>query len=161
VNVEHALRSLPADLREALEAHDADMMSVASGALAVRRCDERDYFDPAYRNRSPSILLNPKTGRRYVVVSEMHTAGLIGMSWENGRAVLGRTFDHLYAAATVHEHFWRNGDLLIWDNRACQHARGDMRDVGRRVLQRVILGPGTHPAPQGKRDGAAPRALSA
>jgi len=31
------------------------------------------------------------------------------------------------------------GDLVLWDNLATQHARGDVSNVGRRTLQRAVL----------------------
>jgi taurine dioxygenase len=40
----------------------------------------------------------------------------------------------------VYEHTWCNGDIVIWDNIALQHARGSLKSAGRRVLQRVIVG---------------------
>ena len=47
---------------------------------------------------------------------------------------------HCHAAERVLEHRWRTGDVVFWDNIALQHARGDLGGVGRRVLQRVIVG---------------------
>ena len=49
-------------------------------------------------------------------------------------------FDHLYHPGRVLEHRWRTGDFVIWDNIALQHMRRSLRDCGRRVLQRVIVG---------------------
>ncbi|MFT3966100.1 MAG: TauD/TfdA family dioxygenase, partial [Sphingobium sp.] len=53
---------------------------------------------------------------------------------------LHRLFDALYAPDNLLEHRWHRGDLLIWDNVRFQHARGPLAEVGRRVLQRVIVG---------------------
>ena len=39
----------------------------------------------------------------------------------------------------MYEHRWYNGDLVIWDNIALQHARGDMSGCIPRVLQRVCV----------------------
>ena len=40
----------------------------------------------------------------------------------------------------VFEHRWRNGDFIVWDNIALQHERGNLETVGKRVLQRAIVG---------------------
>ena len=40
----------------------------------------------------------------------------------------------------MYEHHWRNGDLVIWDNVALQHARPPIADGTRRTLRRVVCG---------------------
>ena len=55
----------------------------------------------------------------------------------------GRLFDVLYAPENTYEHFWSNGDLVVWDNRALQHCRSDvlLDDVGsapRRYIVRAV-----------------------
>ena len=56
------------------------------------------------------------------------------------RDVLNAVFDHFYASDRVLEHRWRNGDIIVWDNIALQHERGNLETVGKRVLQRAIVG---------------------
>jgi hypothetical protein len=46
----------------------------------------------------------------------------------------------MFAPDNTYEHYWRNGDLLIWDNVACLHSRGSLANVARRTLQRVTSG---------------------
>ena len=48
-------------------------------------------------------------------------------------------FEHLYRPENIYEHRWRMGDFVMWDNLACQHARGEVSNVGPRTLQRVVL----------------------
>jgi taurine dioxygenase len=150
VNVEHALERLPDELRALLERHDADMLSAGLANLATPVCDIREHINPGHRNRLPAVRTNPRTGRRYAAVSEMHAAALHDMAWEDSRDALHAVFDHLYAPEFVHEHVWLNGDLVIWDNIACQHARGSLMGAGRRVLQRVIVGPKSVPVRHGR-----------
>ena len=59
---------------------------------------------------------------------------------EESRDLLRAVFDHLYRPESVYEHFWRNGDIVIWDNIALQHMRGSLKNCGRRILQRAIVG---------------------
>lgn len=47
-------------------------------------------------------------------------------------------FAYLHAEEQVYSHAWRNGDIIIWDNLAIQHARGEIRG-GTRTLQRVTI----------------------
>jgi alpha-ketoglutarate-dependent taurine dioxygenase len=44
-----------------------------------------------------------------------------------------------YAPEAVYEHVWLNGDLIVCDNLATQHARGAIVNVGVRRLQRAVV----------------------
>ncbi len=126
-------------LRSGLEGREQEMISPHFSKLAERTCDQRN---PEAQKRGvlPAIFTNPHNGRKCVWVSELQTACLKGMDWEASRDLLHQVFDELYAAQHVLEHRWRKGDLIIWDNIALQHARGNIESVGPRVLQRVIVG---------------------
>jgi taurine dioxygenase len=79
-----------------------------------------------------------RTGRPYLFVSEDLTVYLAGLPEAESAALLRELFDHLYAPDNVYEHDWRNGDIVIWDNLAVQHARGRL-SAARRTLQRVSI----------------------
>ena len=49
-------------------------------------------------------------------------------------------FAHLYRADHVMTHRWAEGDFLVWDNHALQHARPEVGIEPRRVLRRVCVG---------------------
>lgn len=139
VSAEQAFDSLPDRLRDRLTSLEQEMIAPHYTALAGRTCDRRD---PQAQKRGvmPAINTNPHNGRACVWVGEMQTARLLGMEWEESRDLLREVFDHLYAPEKVLEHRWRNGDIIIWDNIALQHARGNVEGVGKRLLQRVIVG---------------------
>lgn len=138
-NAERACADLPTDLRARLAAAEVDMISPPYDATTGRACDHRD--PPAMlRGDRPAILINPRTGRPCLGVSEMHSASMIGMDWEDSRDLLHAVFDRLYAADNIIEHVWHRGDIVIWDNLTFQHARGSIAAAGRRILQRVTVG---------------------
>ena len=115
------------------------MIAVHYTRLAERTCDQRDP-EAQKRGTLPAVYTNPHNGRRCVWTSELQTVRLLGMEWEDSRDLLHRVYDHLYAPHQVLEHRWRNGDFIVWDNVALQHARGDLNAVGKRLLQRAIVG---------------------
>jgi taurine dioxygenase len=139
VSAEQALASLPSRLRQRLTGQRVDMISPAYDALGGRSCDRPDPVAQK-RGEMPAIFRNPHNGRDCVWVNELQAARIIGMEWEESRDVLHDVYDHVYRPEHVFEHRWRNGDLVIWDNIALQHARGSLKDCGQRVLQRVIVG---------------------
>jgi taurine dioxygenase len=130
---------LPEHLQGALAGREQEMIAPHYTVLAEVTCDRRD--PPAQkRGTMPTLYENPHNGRTCVWVNAMQTARLLGMEWQASRDLLHAVYDELYAPANVHEHRWRNGDLIIWDNIALQHMRGNIESVGKRVLQRVIVG---------------------
>ena len=139
VSAQDAYDALPAELRAALEHREQDMISPHFTKLDRRTCDQRDPV-ALKRGTLPAIYLNPNTGRRCIWTSELQTAGLFGMEWEDSRDLLHKVYDRLYAPERVFEHRWRNGDFIVWDNIALQHARGNLDHVGKRLLQRAIVG---------------------
>ena len=139
VSAETGLAALPAELRDLLEYCEQEMISPDYTQLSGRSCDQRDP-EALRRAVMPAVFTNPHNHRPAAWVSEMQTARLLGMEWQESRDTLHRIYDHLYAPERVFEHRWRNGDLLIWDNIALQHARGNLENVGKRLLQRVIVG---------------------
>ncbi|TAL00571.1 MAG: hypothetical protein EPO08_13150, partial [Rhodospirillaceae bacterium] len=73
--------TLPAALGERLTAHAAEMISPGHEMLATRVSEIREP-SATWREERPTVLVNPRTGRRCIGVSEMHAARLIGMDWE-------------------------------------------------------------------------------
>lgn len=138
-SAEQGLTALPAALRHRLASAQTEMISPSYDAIALRSCDRRD---PVAQKRGfqPAVYTNPHNGRPCIWVNELQTARLLDMAWEDSRDTLHAVYDHIYAPARVHEHRWRQGDFLIWDNIALQHKRGPLHGVGKRVLQRVIVG---------------------
>jgi taurine dioxygenase len=139
VSAEAAWEALAPELRERLAGREQEMIAPHYTELAGRTCNRRD---PQAQKRGvmPTSYVNSHNGRTSLWVNEMQTARVLGMACEESRALLNDVFDAIYAPAHVLEHRWRNGDIVIWDNIALQHARGNVEGVGRRLLQRVIVG---------------------
>jgi taurine dioxygenase len=84
------------------------------------------------------VRVNPATGRKYLFVNQAWTALLIGLSEAEGRELQEELNRHFYAATEIYEHKWAEGDLVLWNNLAVQHARGTA-GTGIRTLQRVTI----------------------
>ena len=139
ISAEQALTNLPSPLRERLEDAQTEMISPNYDAIALRSCDRPNPV-ALKTGIQPAINRNPHNGRFCLWTGELQTARILDMEWETSRDLLHEVFDHIYQPASVHEHRWRNGDFLIWDNIGVQHKRGPLHGVGKRVLQRVIVG---------------------
>lgn len=85
-----------------------------------------------------SIVQRQKgTGRPYVFVNS-YTALIAGMSEQESEALLEELYGYLYTPDDIYEHHWSNGDVVLWDNLALQHARAKVTN-GIRTLQRVSV----------------------
>ena len=54
------------------------------------------------------------------------------MDRNESEALLEKLFDIAEDPAIIYEHIWRPGDLVMWDNLACLHARTDWPPEQRR-----------------------------
>jgi taurine dioxygenase len=106
----------------------------AFGTPATRIPTDR----PRYSH--PVVLTHPDSGELVLYVAEMMTDHIEGLSVEASDELLEELFSVLYDSSNVYEHWWRNGDLVIWDNVAVQHSRSDVGSVARRTMRRVVTG---------------------
>ncbi len=72
-----------------------------------------------------SITHGPTAHLLYV--SQGMTREIIELGSEESEDLLEELFEHLYRPEHVYEHEWREGDLIVWDNFAVQHARPNVR----------------------------------
>jgi len=89
--------------------------------------------------RQPIIVANPGSGRKAVYVSRQNTMWIEGMDCAESDALLERLFDLAEDPSNTYEHVWRPGDLLMWDNLACLHARTDWPEGQMRTLRRCTV----------------------
>jgi taurine dioxygenase len=73
--------------------------------------------------------------------SQQMTARVEGLDPVESEALLDELFAHLYRPEAVLDHEWRQGDLVIWDNLALQHARGNVEIEGPERTLRKVIGP--------------------
>ncbi len=91
------------------------------------------------RATHPLVMQHPRTGEPILYMNLNQTARIVELDPGESRALIDELFEHLYQPESIYEHRWRMGDFVMWDNLACQHARGEVSNVGPRTLQRVVL----------------------
>lgn len=87
----------------------------------------------------PVVRTHPANGRKALYVNRLMTDHIVGMDSQESDELLNYLFDHSEQAQFIYEHVWTPGDLLIWDNRSCAHARTDFSDRERRLMRRVAI----------------------
>ena len=86
------------------------------------------------------LRVNPVNGRK-AIYAGAHTSHVIGWAREEGRAFIKWLNDFATQPNFCYSHAWREGDLVIWDNRATLH-RATAYDTVRykRLRQRTTIG---------------------
>lgn len=93
--------------------------------------DEQKRNTPAVEH--PVVRTHPVTGRKALYVGLAHTSHIVGLPIEEGRDLIARLVEFATQPQFVHCHTWRQGDVLIWDNRSTLH-RGTAYPEGQRRL---------------------------
>ena len=87
----------------------------------------------------PMIVVNPDSGRKGLFISRLTTLWIEGLERDESQAILDRLFELIEDPAIVYEHVWRSGDLVMWDNISCLHARTDWPNDQNRTLRRCTI----------------------
>lgn len=93
-------------------------------------------LDNIFHFSQPLIVPNPGSGRKALYVSRLNSMWLEGIDREESDKILDELFDIIEAPDNYYEHVWTAGDLVMWDNLACLHARTDWPDEQKRELRR-------------------------
>ena len=81
----------------------------------------------------------PETGRRSLYIAS-HARRVIGMSDEEGRALLDSLMAHATQRQFVYTHRWRLHDLVMWDNRCTMHRGTEFEEQRwKRDMQRATV----------------------
>lgn len=134
-----AYQALPAELLARIEGrsiHFPLQVNDFEGEL-----DEADIEDPVLFRKVPLVQRHAVTDRKFLflgarrILSYIDTAPRItGLGKEESAALLDAIYDHVAQPQFAYLHQWQQGDILIWDNRACAHRRESFDPAERRLL---------------------------
>lgn len=135
--------SLPRDLRAKVENRFA-IQHYDSEVYRKRAAGDTDVLVSTYDTgedfvTTPIGFTHPRTGKTILYVCQQTTQRIEGLSGCESDELLDALFDHLYAKDKELAHHWQEGDLIIWDNLALQHARPNVvLDGPPRTLRKTI-----------------------
>ena len=99
------------------------------------------FYDTPQSTVRPVAFPHPTTGRMVLYVSQQVTIEILGLEPDENEELLEALFEVLYDDSRILRHDWRTGDLVIWDNQALQHARGNVNLDGPERTLRKVTGP--------------------
>jgi alpha-ketoglutarate-dependent 2,4-dichlorophenoxyacetate dioxygenase len=89
----------------------------------------------------PQVVVRtiPESGRKSLYLAS-HAGRILGMSEDDGRALIDGLVTHATQRQFVYTHRWRVHDLVIWDNRCTMHRGTDFDDLRwKRDMQRATV----------------------
>lgn len=89
----------------------------------------------------PIVRTHPETGHKCVFLGD-HAEYILGMDYQEGRALIDELNDLIVHPDLTYEHRWSPGQLILWDNRCLLHRATEYDAVReRRVIRRcTVLG---------------------
>src|SRR5947207_2064208 len=96
---------------------------------------EKDVLPPV-----PQRLVRTHPGsKRKTLYIAAHASEIVGWPLPDGRLLLRELIEHATRREFVYRHAWREGDLVIWDNRCTMHRGRHFDETRVRDLRRVTV----------------------
>ena len=95
----------------------------------------------------PLVIGHPVTGKPVVYANRHNTREIDRMEASDAKPILREIFEAVEARDGIYAHPWQVGDLVMWDNRAVQHARAPCDPSQRRMLRRFAVDCAERPQP--------------
>ena len=93
----------------------------------------------------PLVRTHPETGRKSLYLNPNRMEQIAGLERAESDRLLDELIAHAIQPTYQYRHVWRQGDIVIWDNRSTMHkANADYPAGERRLMHRVIVA-GTAP----------------
>ncbi|MDP6962452.1 MAG: TauD/TfdA family dioxygenase [Dehalococcoidia bacterium] len=139
-NLYSAYETLPYELRKKIEGRRSihDSAYTAMGEI-------RAGFSPVTdKSKSPGadhpiVRTHDTTGRKALFLGRKGYGYIPGLTVSKSDELLAELWSHMTEGRFVWQHEWRNGDVVMWDNRCCTHSRSAFDPSIRRRLRRVTV----------------------
>jgi taurine dioxygenase len=140
-NMYAAYEALPAAERERLsKLRVVHMMKPISRVTGRTRTIAPEILAMRPPVEHPLVRTHPETGRKALYISRNRMDRITGMPIEDGHRLIDELVEHSTQPQFCYRHPWRQGDLVIWDDRCTMHkANGDYPEGARRFMNRIIV----------------------
>jgi alpha-ketoglutarate-dependent taurine dioxygenase len=139
-NTEMAYAALPDAMKQRLDG----LRAIHSWENSRRKSGSSPATEAQIKERPPVdhpiARTHPVRGTKALYLGN-HSSHVIGMEEQAGRALLAELEAHATSPAFLYSHRWREGDLVMWDNRCLLHRAFNDYDMGNyaRVLHRTVV----------------------
>ncbi|MEX2451548.1 MAG: TauD/TfdA family dioxygenase [Rhodospirillales bacterium] len=128
------------------------LVAVHSLANSRRHLDDKELIEAQEKEYPPVrqalVRTNPVNGRAALYMGA-HASHIVGWPVEDGRALLHELLEFATEPKFVYSHQWREGDVVVYDNRCLLHRATPFDSTRfRRFLQRTTIAGDGPTAPQ-------------
>ena len=131
-NVYQVFESLSPALQATLEG----MRAVHQGTSLA---NDAGLDQEAVTTTHPVVTTHPDTGRKALFVNGNYVTRFDGWTAEESAPLLQYLYAQIGRSEFTYRHRWRDGDLIMWDNRCTQHAVVGDTGGAERVLHRITI----------------------
>ena len=134
-NMAAAYEALDEQTKKRLDGLEAIHSYTQTTRDAAREAREKEVPDVVHR----AVLAHPTTGRKALYVSHSMTKGFVGLPEVESQTLLDSLNAHATQEEFVYAHKYRNGDVVMWDNRSVMHRVIPYDPSLRRHLRRTTI----------------------
>ncbi|MDF0582029.1 TauD/TfdA dioxygenase family protein [Bradyrhizobium yuanmingense] len=129
-----------ADELWAVHSNAYDYTVMGNATQADRQHFDEIYTRTIYETEHPVVRVHPETGERTLVLGDL-VRHFVGISKYDSQKLFDLFQSHITAPENTVRWNWKQGDVVMWDNRATQHyAVNDYGNLHRVVHRAVIDG---------------------
>ncbi len=141
VNMHRAYEDLPAAMRQRIErlraVHVYQSRHSERKLMALNETARQTVPDAALH---PLVRTHPESGRKSIYLNPIRIEGIVGMAESDALGLLDELLAHATQPQYQYRHQWRQGDMVMWDNRCLLHKANGDYDMGQvRYLYRIML----------------------
>ena len=118
-------------------------MSITSQSINMLGKPQEGEIRQRYRDVTDNLVqVHPHTCRPCFFISHQLVKNVINYDHDEGMALVMKLVDHITQPKFVFRQQWKEGDLLIFDNRSCLHSATeyDYANQDRYFFQIIITG---------------------
>ena len=140
VDVRQAFDDLPSDMQQRIQGLRSRHVhqSSRSPRSFAKLSDEALQAIP--QTWQPLVIRHPDSGRAALYLNTGRMEGIEGMTADAAHALIEQLYQHATQPRHEYRHVWRQGDMVIWDNRSVMHqANADYNPEELRYLYRLMV----------------------
>jgi taurine dioxygenase len=144
LNAAAAFAALPEARRQEISRYKVKNIYDYSGAPQIKSEQIREDA-PTFVH--PLVIRHPETGEPVLYVNRLMSECIVDLPKAESDKLIAELVAHAEQRKFIYEHVWTVGDVVMWDNFACMHARTDFDPAEARILRRCgVQGPRPEPA---------------
>lgn len=109
------------------------------GKVFAKYVNRSEDIPPGEQVSHPLVRIHPFSGEKILYMHRAYEMEYENEPYESGVKLWNTLNEYIDNSNFTYVHYWENGDLVIWDNRATLHYRKQFESNIRRVLKRVSI----------------------